>query len=219
MSHSPDPVDIVVQSSDSAPAPLENEEQLEVHSSEAHLLLMPGLVDLDSSVKHTIAVTPEVAADGSVKEERLKEGPGETLTNPSGEVEGEQASESTEVVEEGSKPNEGTQFCGVNAYKSDVYLSSLTVSVHDDNMQEITLDAEVEGAYCAEVEATAIKLASIPPVPKTTPGLPQILYSIPSSSSQAVPVTAGSDILASTGKLYAPSKTIYAYYWQNTPTN
>jgi hypothetical protein len=108
MSHSSVPVDIVVQSSESVPAPLENEEQLEVHSSEAHLLLIPGLVDLDSSVKYTTTVTAEVDADGSVKEERSKEGPGETLTNLPGDVEGEQASESTEAVEEGSKPDKGT---------------------------------------------------------------------------------------------------------------
>jgi hypothetical protein len=61
-------------------------------------------------------------------------------------------------------------------------LAAPVVSISHDDMQDIALD-EDEDISNAEVETTAIKLASIPPVPRTIPGLPQTLCCTPSSSS------------------------------------
>ena len=107
MSHSSVPVNIVVQSSESVPAPLEAEEKLEVHSLEAHPMLMTGPANLDSSVRYITTVTAEVDADGSMKEEGLKDSLGETSINPQDDGADEQVNESARVVEEDAKQDEG----------------------------------------------------------------------------------------------------------------
>jgi hypothetical protein len=139
-------------------------------------------------------------ANGLVREERSTKGPDETSIILD-DLEEEHVNVNERAVEEDA---EGSKFCSLHGRKCDVYLLSLVasnVNIDHDNIQEITLDED-------EDSDVFVKLASIPPVPSTLPGIPEVLHSTPSSSSQAVPTTSGSDSSAELLALFnSPSST------------